>query len=174
MTNLTFTIDGNPAGTFVTNPGPGAGYNYNILGFSTDSLANASHEILISTTGDASLILFDYLTYRYVVKLRSISSCISLRPHPLVSTNSLRSLRALRRLRPLHQVHPNKLHRRLQQPCRVHHHPQDRPQSPQRASQRVHLRRKKRMFYGMLYFTLRKNDTLPPKVQFREYNVDFA
>ena len=30
------------------------------------------------------------------------------------------------------------------------------------------------MFYGMLYFTLRKNDTVHPKVQFREYNVDFA
>ena len=44
-----------------------ADYDYNVLGFSTNSLTNASHELLISTTGNGSLVLFDYLTYRYAI-----------------------------------------------------------------------------------------------------------
>ena len=64
LTNLSFTLDGSSAGTFTSNPGPSADYDYGVLGFSQTSLKNESHELVISTTGDSSLMLFDYLTYR--------------------------------------------------------------------------------------------------------------
>lgn len=64
--NLTFAIDGNQVGTFVHEPGPNPDFDYNVLGYSNTTLENTFHELAISTAGDLSLMLFDYLIYTYV------------------------------------------------------------------------------------------------------------
>lgn len=64
LTNLTFTLDGDAAGSFVHIPTNGTDFQYNIPVYVNSSLPNAQHAITIEATGtNSSLVLFDYLVY---------------------------------------------------------------------------------------------------------------
>ncbi|KAI5117137.1 hypothetical protein M0805_008256 [Coniferiporia weirii] len=65
LSNLTFTLDGNEAGTFLHVPTSSTDFEFNVPGFSQTGLENSRHKLIISDVGtpNASLILFDFLVY---------------------------------------------------------------------------------------------------------------
>ncbi|KAH8116545.1 hypothetical protein DFH11DRAFT_1506467 [Phellopilus nigrolimitatus] len=77
LTSLSFSVDGNEAGTFVHQPTSSLDFQYNVPGFSKTDLANAPHTLTIQTAGnDATLILFDYVVYTYALSLSHQSARI--------------------------------------------------------------------------------------------------
>lgn len=69
LTNLSFALDGDNAGSFVHIPAADTAIQYNVLGFSKKDLENSAHTLVISTVGPAeeSLVLFDRIIYSYVL-----------------------------------------------------------------------------------------------------------
>jgi hypothetical protein len=70
--NTTFSIDGQPAGTYLHEPSTDTVYAYNVPVFSQGGLENTKHSLLITPTGgpkENSLLLFDYAVYTYVYAL---------------------------------------------------------------------------------------------------------
>ena len=67
LTNITFTLDGNPAGSFVHIPTDSTSFQYDVPVFVKTGLANTSHTIVITAGGDtnSSLVLFDYIVYTF-------------------------------------------------------------------------------------------------------------
>ncbi|KAH8116543.1 hypothetical protein DFH11DRAFT_1505911, partial [Phellopilus nigrolimitatus] len=64
LTNVTFSLDGSYAGSYVHSPSPTTDYQYNVPVYVNASLENSQHIFEVRTTGEAnSLILFDYLIY---------------------------------------------------------------------------------------------------------------
>ena len=68
LTNLSFHVDNVFETTFEHAPDfSNSNYEYNVLGFSKTGMVNTAHQLQIqTTTGNASLVLFDYLVYTYV------------------------------------------------------------------------------------------------------------
>ena len=68
LTNVTFLLDNQPAGSFFNDPTSSTDYQYNVPMFSAQDLPNAEHTVTLEITGDtnAALILFDYITYTFV------------------------------------------------------------------------------------------------------------
>ncbi|KAH8101362.1 hypothetical protein DFH11DRAFT_1524094, partial [Phellopilus nigrolimitatus] len=68
LVNMTFMLDGQPAGEFVHIPTNSTGFLYEQPCYVNDSLVNGPHQLFISANAQtsASLILFDYLLYTYV------------------------------------------------------------------------------------------------------------
>ncbi|KAH8116538.1 hypothetical protein DFH11DRAFT_1464864, partial [Phellopilus nigrolimitatus] len=67
FTNMTFTLDGQPAGEFLHTPTSSVDFLYNQPCYVNDSLVNGPHQLFISANAQtsSSLILFDYLLYTY-------------------------------------------------------------------------------------------------------------
>ncbi|KAL1951102.1 hypothetical protein VTO73DRAFT_251 [Trametes versicolor] len=67
LTNLTFTLDGDPIGQFVHTPSDSTDFQYNVLVLARTGLSNITHTIVIEATGDtnSSLVLFDYIVYTF-------------------------------------------------------------------------------------------------------------
>lgn len=66
--NLSFTLDGNPAGTRVNNGTQGAvGYQSNANVFAMENLTEAPHTLLVDVN-DGSAFLFDYMIYTHDVE----------------------------------------------------------------------------------------------------------
>ncbi|KLO15322.1 hypothetical protein SCHPADRAFT_824858 [Schizopora paradoxa] len=66
-TNLNFTLDGVPAGSFQHPLGNRTQFLYNVSTFGRAGLENAAHSLIITSGGNtSSLLLFDYLVYTYV------------------------------------------------------------------------------------------------------------
>ncbi|KAL1951064.1 hypothetical protein VTO73DRAFT_213 [Trametes versicolor] len=64
LTNLSFTLDGEPVGSYLHAPDTSTDILYNVSVYSSTGLANGPHTLEIRPTGPFnSLILFDYITY---------------------------------------------------------------------------------------------------------------
>jgi len=80
LTNMTFFLDGNPAGSFLHLPTNGPEYEYNVTGFTQSNLENTEHQLIIQTAGttNTSLVLFDYVIYSVPTNvMSSIASTVS-------------------------------------------------------------------------------------------------
>ncbi|KAI8981344.1 hypothetical protein BD414DRAFT_376769, partial [Trametes punicea] len=63
-TDLTFNVDGSNVGSFSSDPQGDSGFLYDQPVFSSADLENTNHTLTIQTTsGVASIVLFDYLVY---------------------------------------------------------------------------------------------------------------
>jgi len=61
--DLTFTLDGQPAGTYTHTPGPNdVDYRYHVPFFTGHNLTQGPHNLTMELTG-TSMVLFDYLVY---------------------------------------------------------------------------------------------------------------
>lgn len=64
MTNLSFTLDGQLAGSFEHEPTDADTIIGNVLGFQNTGLSNTEHTLVIAANGvESSVMLFDYLMY---------------------------------------------------------------------------------------------------------------
>ena len=73
MTNLSFSIDGKVAGSYVHTPSDQALFQYNVAVFTSATLNNGSHTLIMSTVGEPtsnpndsshnSFVIFDYAEY---------------------------------------------------------------------------------------------------------------
>ncbi|KAJ7117433.1 hypothetical protein C8R44DRAFT_626506 [Mycena epipterygia] len=66
-TDLAFTLDGSPQQPFSHTPDSTFSYLYNQNVLSVSGLAQASHQLVITTDSSGSLLLFDYARYTCVL-----------------------------------------------------------------------------------------------------------
>lgn len=76
FTNISFTLDGNPEGTFIHMPDETNQFEYHVNGFTKNNLQNKAHTIVITNQPGSSnsLVLFDYLIYTWVFLTICVSS----------------------------------------------------------------------------------------------------
>ncbi|CAK5267832.1 unnamed protein product [Mycena citricolor] len=68
-TNLIFTLDGLPSGTFSHSPSLSTDFQYNVSVYSVSGLPQATHQLVVASNNQTagSLMLFDYARYTYDV-----------------------------------------------------------------------------------------------------------
>ena len=65
FTYLTFAIDGAQVGSFSHNPDGSGNFEYHVLVYANDTIADGDHTFVIRSPigGENALVLFDYVIY---------------------------------------------------------------------------------------------------------------